>query len=398
MAISRAVIDLALETEADKENSKRPQREEQQTAMDRAQADALSSQQAMVTRLESLTAKVKEQAEREKLLKAELAEAKDQLEEARVGGRAPSSPFGLTPGSDSMLGLSTSPAKSLDQHFFGPPRSLGRTNSTRSMRTLLGEKPSPISAHPHVPGSATLAPPRSPSGFDTLPSPTRSNFSVQSSPSIRYISPFAPPSFDARTQQRSLPEARGNGVDSGTGNVSLSESSNIESSDSTSLRSTSSPSSTYLGLPSSAVSLTGTSQSSVLAPRPAADPSQGSSQTPNGVIKRTITLGMDVPQLVSRVRELERQLSQTATIRQRAERVAELETQLREANQAYSKLLDRMYAERNIGTYQKVEMLNELNDAQSKLQTTQAQIQRAQSLSPFVSPLPSVKPLPPPKD
>ena len=118
----------------------------------------------------------------------------------------------------------------------------------------------------------------------------------------------------------------------------------------------------------------------------------------NGMIKRTITLGMDVPQLISRVRDLERQLSQTATIRQRAERVAELETQLREANQAFSKLLDRMDNERDIGTHQKVEILNELNDAQSRLQTTQARMQRAQAHSPFVSPFLAEKPLPPPKD
>ncbi|SPO24097.1 uncharacterized protein UTRI_03365 [Ustilago trichophora] len=399
LAISRAVIDLALESEADKGNRGDPERKEQHAVAARAQADALSSQQALVTRITSLTAKVKEQTNREKRLKAELAEAKEQLEEARAVERAPSSPYGLTPGSDSMLGLSTSPAKSGESNFFGMPKSLGRTSSNKSMRTLLGDKPSPISTNAHVPGGATLAPPRSPSGFDALPSPTRSNISLHSSPSIRYISPFAPPNFDTRNPQRPLPELRSNGADNLISNASISESSNnAEMSDSISLRSVSSPSSTHLGLPSSAASLTGTSQSSISMQRAGAEPSQASSPTPNGMIKRTITLGMDVPQLVSRVRELERQLSQTAAIRQRAERAAELETQLREANQAYTKLLDRMDAERNIGTHQKVEILNELNDAQSKLQTTQAQIQRAQSASPFVSPLPTFKPLPPPKD
>ncbi|SPO24088.1 uncharacterized protein UTRI_03365_B [Ustilago trichophora] len=399
LAISRAVIDLALESEADKGNRGDSEREEQQAVAARAQADAMSSQQALVTRITSLTAKVKEQTNREKRLKAELAEAKEQLEEARAVERAPSSPYGLTLGSDSMIGLSTSPAKSGESNFFGMPRSLGRTSSNKSMRTLLGDRPSPISTNAYVPGGATLAPPRSPSAFDALPSPTRSNISVHSSPSIRYISPFAPPIFDTRNPQRPLPESRSNGADDLIGNAPISESSNnAEMSESMSLRSVSSPSSTHLGLPSSAASLTGTSQSSIPMQRAGAEPSQASSPTPNGVIKRTITLGMDVPQLVSRVRELERQLSQTSAIRQRAERAAELETQLREANQAYTKLLDRMDAERNIGTHQKVEILNELNDAQSKLQTTQAQMQRAQSVSPFASPLPTFRPLPPPKD
>lgn len=398
LAISCAVIDLALESEED-ENRVQPERQDQNEAVVRAQADALSSQQALVTRITSLTAKVKEQADREKRLKTELAEVREQLEQARNSERAPSSPYGLTPGNDSMLGLSTSPARGGESNFFGMPRSLGRSSSNKSMRTLLGEKPSPISAVPYAPGGATLAPPRSPSAFDGMPSPTRSNISTHSSPSIRYISPFAVPGFDARSPQRSYPELRTDGAETGAGNVSLSESStNVEVSDSMSLRSSNSPSSTYLGLPSSAASLTGTSQSSLSVQRAGADPSLASKTEPNGMIKRTITLGMDVPQLVSRVRVLERQLSNTASIRQRAERAADLETQLREANQAYTKLLDRLDAERNIGTHQKVEILNELNDTQSRLQTTQAQIQRARSLSPFVSPLANSKPLPPPKD
>lgn len=194
-------------------------------------------------------------------------------------------------------------------------------------------------------------------------------------------------------------ESRSLGAEAGAGNVSLSESStNMDASDFMSLRSSNSPNSTHLGLPRSAASLTGTSQSSSSAQRAGADPSLSSKTEPNGMIKRTITLGMDVPQLVSRVRDLEKQLSNTALIRQRAERAADLETQLREANQAYTKLLDRLDSERNIGTHQKVEILNELNETQSRLQTTQAQIQRTKSSSPFVSPLANTRPLPPPKD
>lgn len=386
LAISRALIDLALESDADKENRDHAKPEEHGT---RAQSDTLSSQRALMTRLTSLTAKVKDQAEREKSLETELRELKGQLQEARAMDRAPLSPCGLTPGSASMLGLSTSPARAGDSNFFSMPRKPGHPSSSKSMRGLLkGDKPSPISTGAYIAAGATLAPPRSPSGVDTLPSPTRSNASAHSSPSVRYISPFAPRAFEGRTQQTSLPEPHYGNV----GNVALSENTILaQRSDSTSLRSNSSPSSTHLGLPSSAANLSGTHPSSMSEQRAAADPLRGASPTPTGMIKRTITLGMDVPQLMSRVRELENQLLQTASIRQRAERVAELEAKLREANQSYAKLLDTLDAERNIGTHQKAEMLNELNDAQSKLQTTQAQIQRAQTLSPFHPPRPPAK-------
>ncbi|TKY85611.1 hypothetical protein EX895_005773 [Sporisorium graminicola] len=399
LAISRAVIDLALEADADKENRTPSERgKEQQQAVVRAEADALSSQQALVTRITSLTAKVKEQTDREKRLKAELAEVRQQLNEARSAQRVPSSPSGLTLGNDSMLGLSTSPARPVLADLLGMPKSLGRTCSNQSMRTLTGEKAVVIPTT----GAASLAPPRSPLGIDLLPSPTRSNVSVYSSPSIRYISPFAPSSFEARTPQSQAAELRSTGVDDGVGNVPFSNTSSsntAETWDSMSLRSASSPSTTHPGLPSSSVSLAGTSQSSAPTQhRTGADASPGNGATPNGMVKRTITLGMDVPQLASRVRELERQLAQTASIRQRADRVVELEAQLREANQAYSKLLDRMDTERVMGTHQKVEMLNELNDAQTKLQTTKAQIQRSQTLSPFVSPMVVTAPLPPPKE
>ncbi len=398
LAISRAVIEMALESQADKDNSGNSEKAEQQETASQAQADALASQQALATRIMSLTAKVKEQNEREKRLKTKLAEAKEQLHEARSAERAPSSPYGLTPVSNSMLGLSTSPSREAEPSLFGVSKSARQTSSNHSMRMLLSDKPSPISTSSYVLSGAMLAPPRSPSGYDTMPSPTRSNISAHSSPSIRYISPYAPPGFDARMQQRSLTDSRSMGTDTGTGDLSLSLSSNMmEASDSMSLRSGSSPSSTLLGLPSSAASFAGTSQSSASVQRGATDASHAGS-APNGMIKRTITLGMDVPQLVSRVRELERQLSQTASIRQRAERVSELETELREANRAYTKLLDRLDAERNIGTHQKVDMLNELNETQSKLQTTQAQFLRARSVSPLPSPLEAFKPLPPPKD
>ncbi|SOV07842.1 uncharacterized protein UDID_06996 [Ustilago sp. UG-2017a] len=399
LAIGRTVIDLALESEVDKENRAQPQSGDKKEATVQAQADALSSQQALLTRITSLTAKVKEQADREKRLKVELAEVRGELEEARAIGRVPLSPYGLTPGNESMLGLSTSPATVGVLKFFGVPGSLGGTGSNRSMTTRLGEKPTPISAAAYTAGGAALAPPRSPSVFDGMPSPTRSNISVHSSPSIRYIPPFAAPNFGARSPQRMYPKSRSLGAEAGAGNVSLSESStNMDASDFMSLRSSNSPNSTHLGLPRSAASLTGTSQSSSSAQRAGADPSLSSKTEPNGMIKRTITLGMDVPQLVSRVRDLERQLLNTASIRQRAERAADLETQLREANQAYTKLLDRLDAERNIDTHQKVEILNELNETQSRLQTTQAQIQRARLSSPFVSPLANTRPLPPPKD
>jgi len=399
LAISRAVIDLALESKASKKEHDDAERQEQMEKPDPAEDNGQSSQQALVTRITSLTAKVKEQAAREKRLRTDLAEAKEQLEQARNTDHAPSSPYGLTLGSDSMLGLSTSPAKGGESNLFGLPRDLGRTNSNKSMRTVLGEKPNSSSAAMYIPSSAMLAPPRSPSGIDMMPSPTRSNISVHSSPSIRYISPYAAPGFDTRSQQRSMPESSSVGADSSNGDVSRSESQNMVTiSDSMSLRSGSSPSSTHLGLPSSAASLTGTSHSSMSMQRGGAEAPNAADIALNGMIKRTITLGMDVPQLISRVRDLERQLSQTATIRQRAERVAELETQLREANQAFSKLLDRMDNERDIGTHQKVEILNELNDAQSRLQTTQARMQRAQAHSPFVSPFLAEKPLPPPKD
>ncbi|KAJ1023428.1 hypothetical protein NDA18_004951 [Ustilago nuda] len=398
LAISRTVIDLTLESEVDKENRAQPQSGHKEATV-QAQADALSSQQALLTRITSLTAKIKEQADREKHLKVELAEIRGELEEARAIGRVPSSPYGLTPGNESMLGLSTSPATVGVSKFFGVPGSLGGTGSNRSMTTRLGEKPTSISAAACTAGGAALAPPRSPSVFDGMPSPTRSNISVHSSPSIRYIPPFAAPNFGARSPQRMYLESRSLGAEAGAGNVSLSESStNMDASDFMSLRSSNSPNSTHLGLPRSAASLSGTSQFSSSAQRAGADPSLSSKTEPNGMIKRTITLGMDVPQLVSRVRDLEKQLSNTALIRQRAERAADLETQLREANQAYTKLLDRLDAERNIGTHQKVEILNELNETQSRLQTTQAQIQRTRSSSPFVSPLANTRPLPPPKD
>ncbi|CBQ69305.1 conserved hypothetical protein [Sporisorium reilianum SRZ2] len=387
LAISRAVIDLALEAEADKEN----RTPSQQQAAARAETDALSSQRALVTRITSLTAKVKEQTEREKHLKAELAEVRQQLEEAQSAQRMPSSPSGLTLGNDSMLGLSTSPARPGLADLLGMPKTLGRMGSNQSMRTLAGDKAVAIPA-----GAASLAPPRSPSGVDGLPSPTRSTFSVYSSPSIRYISPFAPSSFEARTPQKQAAELRSDGGGAGNASFSNTSSSNAaEMWDSMSLRSVSSPSSTHLGLPSS-------SQSSASAQQRAgtdvaATAANGS--TPNGMVKRTITLGMDVPQLVARVRELERQLAQTASIRQRADRAAELEAQLREANHAYSKLLDRMDTERVIGTHQKVEMLNELNEAQTRLQTTKAQMMGARTVAPFVlSPLGVAGPLPPPKD
>ncbi|CDU25160.1 uncharacterized protein SPSC_04994 [Sporisorium scitamineum] len=397
LAISRAVIDLALEAEADKENrGPSEQGKEQQRAAVRAETDALSSQQALVTRITSLTAKVKEQTDREKRLKAELADVRQQLEEAQSTQRVPSSPSGLTLGNDSMLGLSTFPAKTGLSDLLGMPKSLGRTSSNQSMRTLMGDKAIAIPTT-----SASLAPPRSPLGVDALPSPTRSNFSVYSSPSIRYISPFAPSSFEARTPQRSPAESRNTEVDGGSGNVSFSNTSSsnaAETWDSMSLRSISSPSSTHLGLPSSSVSLAGALQSSASAQRIGVDVPAANGTASNGMVKRTITLGMDVPQLVARVRELERQLAQTASIRQRADRAVVLETQLREANQAYSKLLDRMDTERVVGSHEKVEILNELNETQTKLQTTKAQIQRAQTLSPFVSPMVVTGPLPPPKD
>lgn len=399
LAISRTVIDLALEAEAEKENFGSSESKQEQAAAMRAHTQALSSQQALVTRITSLTCKVKEQTDRERRLKAEMALLRQQLEEAHNVERAPSSPSGLTLGNGSMLGLSTSPARASDASLLGCSKNLGQRSSNKSLRTLMGEKASPTSLNAHVSSGASLAPPRSPSALDAMPSPTKCNVSANSSPSIRYIPPFAPPSMDGRTHQRLALESRNLGTDSGGGNATLSDISNkVATSDNMSLRSGSSPSSTYLGLPSSAVSLADTSQSSASAARLGVDPQSALSSISNGMLKRTITLGMDVPQLVSRVRELERQLAQTASIRQRAERVTELELELRQANQAYSKLLDRMDAERDIDTHQKVDILNELNDAQSKLQTTQVQIQRAQSLSPYVSPLMTSKPLPPPKD
>ncbi|KAJ9474299.1 Uds1 domain-containing protein [Pseudozyma hubeiensis] len=395
LAISRAVIDMALEAEADKENRGPSVRKEESVAAKDTQAEALASQQALVTRITSLTAKVKEQADREKRLKAEVTELREQLEEANAAERALPSPSGLTLEGGSMLGLSTSPARLPDINSLGLSRSLGRTSSNQSMRTVMGDKASPKTFNTYLPVGATLAPPRSPAAMDAMPSPTRSNTSLNASPSIRYISPFAPPSFDNRTHQRQAVESRSMGPENSTTNNSFSDiSKGVGTSDSVSLRSVSSPSSTHLGLPSSAASLADTSLSSVSNEHRLPD-----SNHSNKLVKRTITLGMDVPQLVSRVRELERQLSQTASIRQRAERVSELEIELRKANLAYSKLLDRMDAERDVGTHQKVEMLNELNDAQAKLQTTQAQmLQRAQAQSPFLSPLVSTKPLPPPKD
>ncbi|GAC95997.1 hypothetical protein PHSY_003575 [Pseudozyma hubeiensis SY62] len=395
LAISRAVIDMALEAEADKENCGPYVRKEEQKATKDTQAEALASQQALATRITSLTAKVKEQADREKRLEAEVTELRQQLEEANAAERAPSSPSGLTLEGGSILGLSTSPARVPDINSLGLSRSLGRTSSNKSMRTVMGDKPSPKMFNAYLPGGATLAPPRSPAAMDAMPSPTRSNTSLNASPSIRYISPFAPPSFDNRTHQRQAIESRAVGPGNSTNNTSFSDISRaVGMSDSVSLRSVSSPSSTHLGLPSSAVSLAETSLSSVSIDHRIPD-----SKCSNKPVKRTITLGMDVPQLVSRVRELERQLSQTASIRQRAERVSELEIEVRKANLAYSKLLDRMEAERDVGTHQKVEMLNELNDAQAKLQTTQAQMMhRAQAQSPLLSPLVSTKPLPPPKD
>ncbi|SNX88158.1 uncharacterized protein MEPE_06869 [Melanopsichium pennsylvanicum] len=399
LAVSRAVIELALDSEAERDNRASTERDEEREAAARFQADAASSQQALLTKIASLTANVKEQIDREKRLKSELAQVREQLQQARAAECPPSSPNGLTPGNNSTLGLSTSPAEADDLNLFGMPKSLGRASPNKSMQALIGDKPSPISTNTYISSSSMLAPPRSPSAFDALPSPTRSNMSSHSSPSIRYISPFAPGSFDARNQQKLLPEFRSLAADHASGNVSLSESSNhMDTSDSMSLRPVSSPSSTHLGLPSSAASLTGKSQLSMSARRAGADPTQATSPTPNGMIKRTITLGMDVPELVSRVRQLEQQLLQTASIRQRAERAVELETQLREANQAYTNLLDRLDVERHVGTHQKVEILNELNDAQSKLQITKAQIERAQSQSPSVSPLPlATKPLPLPK-
>ena len=388
LAISRAVIDLALEADSDKENRGPSKSGKEPLSASRTQSDALSSQQALVTRITSLTAKVKEQTEREKRLKAEVLELRQQLEEATNNERVPSSPCGLTLGNNSMLGLSTSPARPGEAVDFlsMPNKSIGRMSSNKSMRSLMADRAVSIPAN-----GASLAPPRSPNGADGMPSPTRSNFS---SPSIRYISPFAPSSFEARTPQKPAAELRHVGVDSSAGDHSFTDNPNRGgTSDSVSLQSVSSPSSTHLGLPSSAASLADTTLSSASTARTGAEP-----LPTNGMVKRTITLGMDVPQLVSRVRELERQLSQTASIRQRAERATELEAQLREANHAYTKLLDRLDTERNLGTHQKVEILNELNDTHSKLQTTQAQIQLARSVSPKVSPMVSIKPLPPPKD
>ncbi len=111
LAISRAVIDLALDAEADKENRNGPELDKQQQDIARVQAEAVSSQQALVTRVTSLTAKVKEQTEREKRLKSELEEVRQQLEDVQNAQRVPSSPSGLLLGSESMLGLSTSPAR-----------------------------------------------------------------------------------------------------------------------------------------------------------------------------------------------------------------------------------------------------------------------------------------------
>ncbi len=394
IAISRAVIDLALESESGKQQQGAEMETERNGAASQKQAEGAGMQQALVSRVTTLTAKVKQQAERESKLKAELAEAREQLEAARSALRAPASPSGLVPASDSMLGLSTSPAKGGESNVFSLPKSIGRTGSSKSIRSLFVDKASPRAvAGLQLPASASLVPPRSPSGMDVLPSPTRSNYSVMSSPSIRYISPFAAPGSDARPPARAAPDTRQDGG-AGAGNSSSADGSGQgEASDLTSLRSGSSPSSTHLGLPSSATSVAGTSQSSFSVQR--AGCGEGASAAgPSGMIKRTITLGMDVPQLVERVRELERQLSHTASIRQRAERAGELEAQLRDANHAYAVLIERMDAERRNDANRKVEILNELTDAQSRLCVTQ----RGQALSPLASPMGPHKPLPPPKD
>lgn len=394
MAISRAVIDLALESRSDKQQQ--GTETHSNGAALQKQAEGAGLQQALVSRVTTLTAKVKEQAERESKLKAELAEAREQLEVARSALRAPPSPSGLVPASDSMLGLSTSPAKGGESNVFSLPKSIGRAGSSKSIRSLFVDKASPRAvAGLQLPASASLVPPRSPSGMDVLPSPTRSNYSAMSSPSIRYISPFAAPGSDARPPARAAPDTRQEGgAGASAGNSSSADGSGQgEASDSTSLRSGSSPSSTHLGLPSSATSVAGTSQSSFSVQR--AGGGEGASAAgASGMIKRTITLGMDVPQLVERVRELERQLAHTASIRQRAERAGELEAQLRDANHAYAVLIERMDAERRNDANRKVEILNELTDAQSRLCATQ----RGQALSPLASPMGPHKPLPPPKD
>ncbi|PWY99151.1 hypothetical protein BCV70DRAFT_125527 [Testicularia cyperi] len=287
------------------------------------------------------------------------------------------------PKATTTLALPTLP-QSQPQH-----QSVHGTTSSRSMRSHLAGKPSLISVNA-PPSASTLAPPRSPL-LDRLPSPTRSTHSMHTSPSIKYIPPFAPAGFDTRTRSKS---GGSTGATAGTAKAKGGANGGDES-DSFSLLSNDSPASTTLGLPSSAGSLAGTTLSSISLNTPNHQTQREQSAS---AAKRTITLGMDVPQLIARIRELEKQLSHSATVRQRAEKANELEMQLREANQAYAQLLQRMESDRSTEVHQKVEMLNELNDAHSRLQTTKAHMQRVLNLSPSPSPSYSLAPLPPLKD
>ncbi|KAI3486303.1 hypothetical protein L1887_50197 [Cichorium endivia] len=365
MAISRAVIDLALESGSGKQQ----QGTETQSngAASQKQAEGAGVQQALVSR-------------------AELAEAREQLEVARSALRAPPSPSGV--GAGERLD-----AWPLD--VSGQGRRVERVQPAEEHRTRGIEQVDTLAVRgqgePKSRGRATAAGEciaraalvRRP-GWTCWPSPTRSNYSAMSSPSIRYISPFAAPGSDARPPARAAPDTAprgwsgcqcgqqlecgwfGPGRGVGLDVVALRQQSELDA-----------PWAAEFGDECGG-------HVAVVVLGAARWRGEGASAAgASGMIKRTITLGMDVPQLVERVRELERQLAHTASIRQRAERAGELEAQLRDANHAYAVLIERMDAERRNDANRKVEILNELTDAQSRLCATQ----RGQALSPLASPM-----------
>ncbi|CEH17221.1 hypothetical protein CBOM_03281 [Ceraceosorus bombacis] len=109
---------------------------------------------------------------------------------------------------------------------------------------------------------------------------------------------------------------------------------------------------------------------------------------------RTLTLGMDSTSLVSRVRDLERELRATVVVRKTAERVPELEKELKNAQAALDEAQSRIEEVQEASSRQNIQLLEELNALQDELAQARLSLRKLQPISPAADrALPALPPL-----